>query len=148
MSISMLCFFFLMTRRPPRSTLTYTLFPYTTPFLSCRPATRTTPHPIPHHAGEPSVARHANSATLGPMLSDDLHHSPKVRAIQRQHRREDHRRHRTGSAPTAERQRRTSKPNHPAWRVESRLPRTSRWNPTDPAKAPAQKTFAPQPEKH
>src|SRR3546814_20973779 len=27
-------FFFLMTRRPPRSTCTYTLFPYTTLFLS------------------------------------------------------------------------------------------------------------------
>src|SRR3546814_19365326 len=28
-------FFFLMIRRPPRSTLTDTLFPYTTPFRSC-----------------------------------------------------------------------------------------------------------------
>src|SRR3546814_3479064 len=75
------------------------------------------------------------------MLSDDLHHSPKVRAIQRQHRREDHRRHRTGSAPPAARQRRTSMPNHPAWRVESRLPRQSRWNPAAPAPEAAQKPF-------
>src|SRR3546814_16152938 len=29
-----MCFFFLMIRRPPRSTLTYTLFPYTTLFRS------------------------------------------------------------------------------------------------------------------
>src|SRR3546814_12107884 len=31
-------FFFLMIRRPPRSTRTDTLFPYTTLFRSCRPA--------------------------------------------------------------------------------------------------------------
>src|SRR3546814_15322174 len=30
-----LCFFFLMIRRPPRSTRTDTLFPYTTLFRSC-----------------------------------------------------------------------------------------------------------------
>src|SRR3546814_2436529 len=35
----MFCFFFLMIRRPPRSTRTDTLFPYTTPFRS--PAART-----------------------------------------------------------------------------------------------------------
>src|SRR3546814_12475886 len=29
-----MCLFFLMTRRPPRSTRTYTLFPYTTLFRS------------------------------------------------------------------------------------------------------------------
>src|SRR3546814_18341566 len=32
----MLCIFFLMIRRPPRSTRTYTLFPYTTLFRSTR----------------------------------------------------------------------------------------------------------------
>src|SRR3546814_7861067 len=32
----MWCFFFLMIRRPPRSTRTDTLFPYTTLFRSCR----------------------------------------------------------------------------------------------------------------
>src|SRR3546814_4992543 len=31
------CFFFLMIRRPPRSTRTDTLFPYTTLFRSCSP---------------------------------------------------------------------------------------------------------------
>src|SRR3546814_15395089 len=31
------CFFLLMLRRPPRSTLTDTLFPYTTLFRSCLP---------------------------------------------------------------------------------------------------------------
>src|SRR3546814_14571076 len=33
----LLCFFFLMIRRPPRSTRTDTLFPYTTLFRSPRP---------------------------------------------------------------------------------------------------------------
>src|SRR3546814_6752855 len=38
------CFFFLMIRRPPRSTRTDTLFPYTTLFRSCtrRPSPRST----------------------------------------------------------------------------------------------------------
>src|SRR3546814_15296649 len=34
------CFFFLMIRRPPRSTRTDTLFPYTTLFRSLRPGQR------------------------------------------------------------------------------------------------------------
>src|SRR3546814_6733552 len=37
---SSLLFFFLMIRRPPRSTRTDTLFPYTTLFRSCRCAVR------------------------------------------------------------------------------------------------------------
>src|SRR3546814_7577121 len=36
--ISVLCIFFLMIRRPPRSTRTDTLFPYTTLFRALRPA--------------------------------------------------------------------------------------------------------------
>src|SRR3546814_5222758 len=39
----MICFFFLMIRRPPRSTRTDTLFPYTTLFRSGRPRARTWP---------------------------------------------------------------------------------------------------------
>src|SRR3546814_19723325 len=35
--LSLLCFFFLMIRRPPRSTRTDTLFPYTTLFRSRQP---------------------------------------------------------------------------------------------------------------
>src|SRR3546814_11563537 len=35
MSCSVVCFFFLMKPRPPRSTRTDTLFPYTTLFRSC-----------------------------------------------------------------------------------------------------------------
>src|SRR3546814_17314112 len=37
--------FFLMIRRPPRSTRTDTLFPYTTLFRSARAAVRTLPEP-------------------------------------------------------------------------------------------------------
>src|SRR3546814_17404216 len=38
-----MCVFFLMIRRPPRSTRTYTLFPYTTLFRSERPMRRLRP---------------------------------------------------------------------------------------------------------
>src|SRR3546814_7250424 len=38
-----MCFFFLMIRRPPRSTRTDTLFPYTTLFRSIQPWTGTRP---------------------------------------------------------------------------------------------------------
>src|SRR3546814_14629562 len=38
----LLCFFFLMIRRPPRSTRTDTLFPYTTLFRSARAQLRST----------------------------------------------------------------------------------------------------------
>src|SRR3546814_13399340 len=43
--LSLLVFFFLMIRRPPRSTRTDTLFPYTTPFRSrlSDPAARRAP---------------------------------------------------------------------------------------------------------
>src|SRR3546814_16423838 len=41
----MFCFFFLMIRRPPRSTRTDTLFPYTTLFRSLEPAIGGEGHP-------------------------------------------------------------------------------------------------------
>src|SRR3546814_2855432 len=43
--VSLMCFFFLMIRRPPRSTRTDTLFPYTTLFRSGR--FLHTQHPTP-----------------------------------------------------------------------------------------------------
>src|SRR3546814_1962892 len=58
MCVLMCCFsvwfFFLMIRRPPRSTRTDTLFPYTTLFRSCRrlPASR-----LPAPSDAPSAAR-------------------------------------------------------------------------------------------
>src|SRR3546814_13626237 len=53
-------FFFLMIRRPPRSTRTDTLFPYTTLFRSPRPET-----PAPARTGRPaSTARAAAPVPL------------------------------------------------------------------------------------
>src|SRR3546814_15481744 len=46
-------FFFVMIRRPPRSTRTDTLFPYTTLFRSCRECRSA----AAHHAGESRRAR-------------------------------------------------------------------------------------------
>src|SRR3546814_15444316 len=55
-----LLFFFLMIRRPPRSTRTYTLFPVTTLFrspvkLRCQPACHR--HPCQHHLDRRSEQR-------------------------------------------------------------------------------------------
>src|SRR3546814_15012695 len=50
-------FFFLMIRRPPRSTLTDTLFPYTTLFRSVRRRPRGIPGP--HHRRRPQEGRQA-----------------------------------------------------------------------------------------
>src|SRR3546814_5596899 len=60
-----LSFFFLMIRRPPRSTRTDTLFPYTTLFRSdrhphghwCPPARH--PAPVPHRSGDALGGRRA-----------------------------------------------------------------------------------------
>src|SRR3546814_14638515 len=46
-------FFFLMIRRPPRSTRTDTLFPYTTLFRSIR---RSSPRRRPHHCAQTFVS--------------------------------------------------------------------------------------------
>src|SRR3546814_3377396 len=54
----MLCFFFLMIRRPPRSTRTDTLFPYTTLFRSDRPRRRRILGRAPAHP----VSRPADAA--------------------------------------------------------------------------------------
>src|SRR3546814_20379738 len=61
---SFITLFFLMIRRPPRSTRTDTLFPYTTLFRSCRllaagQALRPVPRPpvVPHLPGGPARAR-------------------------------------------------------------------------------------------
>src|SRR3546814_14343629 len=58
-SMSLCCVFFLMIRRPPRSTRTDTLFPYTTLFRSagaCQP--RALVGPLRAHRGAGSVADH------------------------------------------------------------------------------------------
>src|SRR3546814_20858881 len=54
-----MCFFFLMIRRPPRSTRTDTLFPYTTLFRST----------LGHQAGDTLIREVARR--LSPLLRDD-----------------------------------------------------------------------------
>src|SRR3546814_15832616 len=58
------CFFFLMIRRPPRSTRTDTLFPYTTLFRSERLQ--------PHHVRRTQVGLQAGLATAGTLIGVDL----------------------------------------------------------------------------
>src|SRR3546814_18070649 len=73
------CFFFLMIRRPPRSTRTDTLFPYTTLFRSpdppgCGAAAKRFPvvllhagrHPRPARHLRPGLAGHADGAGVAP----------------------------------------------------------------------------------
>src|SRR3546814_20016884 len=68
-----LCFFFLMIRRPPRSTRTDTLFPYTTLFRSL-PASSATALPAPASAAKtaapaaeaPPVSTPAAAAPVAP----------------------------------------------------------------------------------
>src|SRR3546814_17881053 len=61
--LSIQSFFFLMIRRPPRSTRTDTLFPYTTLFRSAPPAA-----PIRIFPAEPELCRHqqTQAAATGP----------------------------------------------------------------------------------
>src|SRR3546814_12710141 len=68
-------FFFLMIRRPPRSTRTDTLFPYTTLFRSCRPTQLLHPEdtaghrPWRRYRAEPDVRRTRGlSLQAGPIL--------------------------------------------------------------------------------
>src|SRR3546814_1320522 len=81
--MSYLVFFFLMMRRPPRSTRTDTLFPYTTLFRSYAAATRS-------HAA-PSLSRWLlqSGLLLSCAYGDDSDHSTR-----RQHHNDDLRRRR------------------------------------------------------
>src|SRR3546814_12978179 len=66
---SFICFFFLMIRRPPRSTRTDTLFPYTTLFRSCY-------RQVPQ---EDSLCRRLR-ADLEQFSDADRHHIPQFRS--------------------------------------------------------------------
>src|SRR3546814_16056635 len=74
MMLSIICFFFLMIRRPPRSTRTDTLFPYTTLFRSQRPlrvcrgalpptAPACSAHALRQRPREPGPSSHRRPAT-------------------------------------------------------------------------------------
>src|SRR3546814_3970321 len=66
----MSCFFFLMIRRPPRSTRTDTLFPYTTLFRSLRADQR-------YHHHQPRVRGVANRVRRSP----DDHRAPRSNTV-------------------------------------------------------------------
>src|SRR3546814_10810375 len=70
----MCCFFFLMIRRPPRSTRTDTLFPYTTLFRSLLAAPED---------GAPAEQRLLPARRLPPLpgLGVDLHGQPHTRVV-------------------------------------------------------------------
>src|SRR3546814_13701482 len=83
-------FFFLMIRRPPRSTRTDTLFPYTTLFRSSDPRRRRGQPSavifahqrigrIARAIGEPALRRRAADH------AEDVAHTPQVREIGRAH---------------------------------------------------------------
>src|SRR3546814_2454823 len=63
-------FFFLMIRRPPRSTRTDTLFPYTTLFRS--PSARSDPHASTHGSGARRRSGVGDPALAGPVEQDAL----------------------------------------------------------------------------
>src|SRR3546814_14503667 len=56
-------FFFLMIRRPPRSTRTDTLFPYTTLFRSMHTSTHSAWPPL-QHADQPAFTCYANTSSI------------------------------------------------------------------------------------
>src|SRR3546814_5659341 len=84
-----LCLFFLMIRRPPRSTRTDTLFPYTTLFRSCAVALRASEmrssrYPITPDTSEPTrmPRRSSNSpATLTSARSEE--HTSELQSLMR-----------------------------------------------------------------
>src|SRR3546814_12289709 len=63
-------FFFLMIRRPPRSTRTDTLFPYTTLFRSRFPSGRADPFVQRHVPGQVAAGAHALLALFGECQQD------------------------------------------------------------------------------
>src|SRR3546814_6888290 len=79
----MLCFFFLMIRRPPRSTRTDTLFPYTTLFRSPQPSSP--PEPDKHQLF--IVSPHIDTETLLANASEDLlrseEHTSELQSLMR-----------------------------------------------------------------
>src|SRR3546814_19372117 len=72
-------FFFLMIRRPPRSTRTDTLFPYTTLFRSCDGTVRLDRVlPVLDDAGEPVFIRLERPISACPDQSDDAQRNPPL----------------------------------------------------------------------
>src|SRR3546814_15998932 len=80
------CFFFLMIRRPPRSTRTDTLFPYTTLFRSCRWRERTALPPWSTLSPDYGVAEmEARARSCFPVRPAAANHDPCPKAVSGQH---------------------------------------------------------------
>src|SRR3546814_1987663 len=78
-SLLVICFFFLMIRRTPRSTRTDTLFPYTTLFRSLRPCLTAAPH-HPFIGGE-AFQRHRPARVHPARRNADFRAEPELAAI-------------------------------------------------------------------
>src|SRR3546814_15412078 len=76
-SVVAICIFFLMIRRPPRSTRTDTLFPYTTLFRSPGPLQRDA-GPDPGHPAQPLVLPVADGRHAPGDRSRPLRRLPRV----------------------------------------------------------------------
>src|SRR3546814_1016602 len=80
------CFFFLMIRRPPRSTRTDTLFPYTTLFRSCRWRERTALPPWSTLSPDYGVAEmEARARSCFPVRPVAANRDPCPKAVSGQH---------------------------------------------------------------
>src|SRR3546814_5196386 len=78
----MLAFFFLMIRRPPRSTRTDTLFPYTTLFRSCLPEAG--PAALGgRHAGQPACRGDLSGHTGAWFRGRSEEHTSELQSLMR-----------------------------------------------------------------
>src|SRR3546814_19037008 len=78
--------FFLMIRRPPRSTRTDTLFPYTTLFRSTGPSSSAWPVHATHCCGfrrQPSIICSRRSAYLPPTAGRSEEHTSELQSLMR-----------------------------------------------------------------
>src|SRR3546814_20664701 len=85
-----ICFFFLMMPRPPSSTRTHTLCPYTTLFLSLRMLLRhqhvvilTIPAPCPVFVGPAQAERKRRPAALQHRLDRSEEHTSELQSLMR-----------------------------------------------------------------
>src|SRR3546814_4002108 len=77
--ISLYLFFFLMIRRPPRSTRTDTLFPYTTLFRSCAPSMKR----CSRSCSVTSKPLYAAHAAMSPPMTRSEEHTSELQSLMR-----------------------------------------------------------------
>src|SRR3546814_21046484 len=76
-------FFFLMIRRPPRSTRTDTLFPYTTLFRSSRPTSRSMSRAAAIRATAPGPRRAPRRRRVAPAAARSEEHTSELQSLMR-----------------------------------------------------------------